>query len=97
MRIEFLPRARREMHREAEWYERRRVGFGDRFYVEMEKALAQIKQFPGAQPHVARGCRKVLLGRFPFSLIYAQPVPDLILIVAVAHMKRRPDYWKGRM
>jgi hypothetical protein len=44
---------------------------------------------------VGRRLRRALLTRFPFSLIFAEE-SDAILIVAVAHHKRRPDYWRMR-
>jgi hypothetical protein len=34
--------------------------------------------------------------RFPFSVVYLDD-PELIAIIAVAHTKRRPGYWKGRL
>jgi toxin ParE1/3/4 len=39
--------------------------------------------------------RRVLLKKFPFSVIY-RPEPDGIVIFAVAHQSRRPGYWRGR-
>jgi len=40
--------------------------------------------------------KKVLTGRFPFNLIYTIE-PGRILIIAVAHQKRRPGYWAYRL
>jgi hypothetical protein len=41
------------------------------------------------------GCRKVLVKKYPYSLIF-QWRSGSITIVAVAHAKRRPSYWRGR-
>jgi hypothetical protein len=45
---------------------------------------------------VDRDLRRMLLHRFPFSLVYSVEV-DAILIVAVAHYGRRPGYWQSRV
>lgn len=56
-------------------------------------------QHPEAGPVIRRryGVRKkVLTGRFRFNLIYTIE-PGRILIIAVAHQKRRPGYWAYRL
>ncbi len=40
--------------------------------------------------------RKLVLERFPYSLIYGQ-VPYTIYVLAVAHARRRPGYWQPRI
>jgi plasmid stabilization system protein ParE len=37
-----------------------------------------------------------LLKRYPFQVIYRKESDDRLLVVAVAHASRRPDYWKNR-
>jgi hypothetical protein len=37
-----------------------------------------------------------VLAKFPYSVIYKEK-DEVILIVAVAHAKRRPGYWRGRI
>jgi hypothetical protein len=44
----------------------------------------------------AGGSRRVLLGRFPYALVYREVFHDQIEIVAVAHLKRRVSYWADR-
>lgn len=39
--------------------------------------------------------RRFILQRFPFSIVYLDD-PDLVTIIAVAHSKRKPGYWKSR-
>jgi len=41
------------------------------------------------------GTRRYLLQRFPFSVVYRVEARR-ILIVAVAHARRRPSYWRSR-
>jgi hypothetical protein len=40
--------------------------------------------------------RRLVLIRFPYVLIYSF-TPDMLRIVAVAHARRRPGYWRARV
>ena len=42
------------------------------------------------------GVRRKSLARFPYSVLYTVD-PDVLYIVAVAHQKRRPNYWLRRL
>ncbi len=37
----------------------------------------------------------LLVKRFPFQVAY-RLMPDSIVIVAIAHLKRKPGYWNDR-
>jgi hypothetical protein len=43
-----------------------------------------------------RGMRRVMLHRFPYFVVFRE-LPHKIQIIAVAHAKRRPGYWRGRV
>ena len=51
---------------------------------------------PLAWPESVEGTRKCLLTRFPYLVIYA-PLPDELLVLAVGHQHRRPEYWRERL
>ena len=95
IRVEYLPAAEEEFLREIEFLEGRSRGLGRRFIGEVHKAEGLIAQFPLSAPEVAPGIRKYVLRTFQYSLFYS-PQPDHVLILAVAHHKRRPNYWKDR-
>jgi hypothetical protein len=43
------------------------------------------------------GTRRCLIAKFPYGVIYHySPEQDEIVIVAIAHLHRRPDYWVSR-
>jgi len=67
----------------------------ERFEKAVDDALRSIgenpKHFATVKPN-HRGCR---LERFPFRVIYRIEA-HRILVVAIAHAKRRPGYWKNR-
>jgi hypothetical protein len=71
-----------------------RVGRGDDFLRFVRYAVEEIAEAPGRWlrgPHA----RKRVLGRFPFSIHYRFDDREIV-IMAVAHQKRRPGYWSRR-
>ena len=83
----------------AEWYETRRSGTGDRFLSEVARYLDLITAHPGMGTSMrdrrGRELRAMRMRSFPYRIIYRQ-TPDL-LVVAVAHTSRRPNYWRSRL
>ena len=94
--VEFHIEAALEYDSTFEWYLERSELAAARFIVEIQLGLLAIVENPQRWPLGHRGTRKFILPNFPFSLIY-RDLPSRIQIVAVAHGKRRPDYWKGRL
>jgi plasmid stabilization system protein ParE len=43
-----------------------------------------------------RGTHRVMLHRYPYFVVFRE-LARKIQIVAVAHAKRRPGYWRGRI
>ena len=78
------------------YYESKVPGLGLDFLDCVEQALQKIRHRPQVwPPHADPRFRKYLLERFPYSIFYMER-PDAIWIAAIAHAKRRPDYWKRR-
>jgi len=97
----YHPEARGELTTEAEWYEARRRGLGEDFVTDVERALLIIQEHPEAWPRwpgvTARvPVRKYVLQRFPFAVAYLV-LDDTLVVLAVAHGKRRPGYWLARL
>lgn len=91
----FLSIADEEMSEAAVFYESRTFGLGEDFLNDVQQVIARLRVYPKAGAEVADGLRSVLLPRFPFSLIYSLE-PGELLIVSVAHHRRRPGYWRTR-
>ena len=91
----FLSVAEEEMSEAALFYEAASPGFGERFLADVQHTVDQLRRHPEVGVDVAAGLRRMLLHRFPFSLIYSVEA-DGILIVSVAHHRRRPGYWRSR-
>jgi plasmid stabilization system protein ParE len=92
----FLPPAEDEMIEASRFYQREAAGLGFEFLDDVERVVDALREYPKFGRSIGRGLRRALLRRFPFSLIYADE-PDEILIVAVAHQRRRPGYWRRRI
>jgi len=93
--VTFLPEARVEMLEASEYYDSKLEGLGDRFLNEVDRALAVILQAPNRWPRQYRYFRKYRLDDFPYGVFYGV-LPTEVVIVAVAHLHRRPGYWLNR-
>jgi plasmid stabilization system protein ParE len=91
----FHPDAGAELEEAAVFYETRMAGLGKSFAAEVERTISLVRQFPEAGTAEGTGHRRVLVARFPYSLVYRQ-VADAIVVIAVAHQRRRPGYWRRR-
>jgi len=84
-----------EINEAADFYDLEDPGLGSVFIDEVQRAIERISQFPDAAPLVRGRLRKKPLVKFPYSLVYSVR-PDEVRLLAVAHQKRRPFYWRGR-
>jgi hypothetical protein len=96
MTVQFLQAAKAELDDAVEYYNRERSDLGYEFLWEVFFAIDRIKQFPQAWPVFYEDARRCLIRRFPYGIIYLQE-GDLILILALAHLHREPDYWIDRL
>ncbi|MGA2701644.1 MAG: type II toxin-antitoxin system RelE/ParE family toxin [Isosphaeraceae bacterium] len=99
MEVRFHRLAAREFREAQKWYESRRTGLSGDFVTEVDRALERITSHPDRWPIYWNRFRRVRLRRFLYSIFYSIEKADLILVLAVAHVRRRPDYWlrRGRM
>ncbi len=78
------------------YYESQKVGLGLDFLAEVEHALGKIQQNPNlGAGYKVTGLRRYITQQFPFLVFYAE-FEEFIWVVAIAHGKRRPDYWRKR-
>jgi toxin ParE1/3/4 len=89
------PEARREFNDAIDYYERESPGLGLIFTNEVDSGFARIREYPDAAPLVPKRARRLVLAKFPFSLIY-ETRADCLMILAVAHHRKRPYYWRVR-
>ena len=100
MRVEILDAALDEASDAAAYYGLEVPGLGDDFLAELDRAIIAIGEQPETWPRLGRVrqriVRRFLLSRFPYSVVYLLN-DDQALVVAVAHGRRRPRYWTGRI
>ncbi|MDH4245310.1 MAG: type II toxin-antitoxin system RelE/ParE family toxin [Nitrospira sp.] len=95
MRVVFTRIATRELEDAVRFYELEYVGLGRRFKEEVRKTALRVAEYPKAWTIERGEVRKCLLHKFPYKLMYSVE-EDHILVIAVAHQHRKPDYWVGR-
>ena len=96
MRISFLEPAQLELDEAVNYYNYEEAGLGEVFLSEILKTFDRIGKFPDAWQPLSRQTRRCQTRRFPFGVIY-KIEEENILIVAIAHLHRNPEYWKDRL
>jgi toxin ParE2 len=96
MRIRFLEIAQIELDDAYEYYNLELPELGEAFLSEVLNALDRIGKFPEAWQPSSKRTRRCQTRRFPYGIMY-QIRKDEILVVAIANLHRKPDYWKDRI
>jgi len=93
--LRILPDAAQDLREAEAWYWRRSARAADGFLVEVGRAFALIREAPNRWPAYRASTRRFVLERYPFSIVYRFE-DGTVYVVAVAHAKRRPGYWRRR-
>jgi plasmid stabilization system protein ParE len=94
--IRFLLAAEAELADAIAHYDAQLPGLGGELALEVRDGLARIEEYPEAWQLLSRRARRYRLSRFPYGLVYAE-LQSEILVLAVMHLHRKPDYWKERL
>ena len=92
----FHPAARRELEEAIDSYNAERQGLGRELREEVQRVLALLTKFPRLGQPVRGSVRRMMLSRFPYHIYYRLLESNNLRILAVAHNRRRPEYWVGR-
>lgn len=95
MRVQFTLLARNELDDSIAYYELQHPGLGVRFKKEVRAAIGRILEFPDSFPAVKGSVRKAFVRAFPYKILFSVERSHLI-ILAIAHQHRLPDYWVDR-
>jgi toxin ParE1/3/4 len=98
--VRLHPEADQEATAAAEWYESQQWGLGLAFLEELGRSMTLLSESPEIWAHwpgmkATSGIRRGLLSRFPFGIAY-EIRKDEVVVLAVAHLSRRPRYWQSR-
>lgn len=95
MNVEIVQEAKIELEEAIAYYEEIEQGLGFRFKEEARHSIRWIRDNP-LMPRVrTKGYRRVNLKVFPFYVAYFIHAGS-IWILAIAHGRRRPEYWFER-
>ena len=84
-----------ELQEAIDYYEMQQPGLALRFLDEVEACRRRIENYPHAWHPLDETFRRCRLNHFPYGLIY-RIRSQHIEIMAVAHLHRKPHYWKDR-
>lgn len=93
---EFLEPAQIELEEEVKYFNEQQGGLGYEFAKEIAGTITRILEYPEAWTKLSKRTRRCRTKRFPYGVIY-QIRANKILIVAIAHLRRKPFYWRDRV
>ena len=89
----FSPDAAWELEDAARRVDRARPGWGDKLYGEVFDAIDHCQQWPTDPEY-----RQAIVDVFPYVVFYRiDEARRTLVIVAIAHTRREPGYWKTRL
>ncbi|MES0491321.1 MAG: type II toxin-antitoxin system RelE/ParE family toxin [Leptospirales bacterium] len=94
--IKFHPGAHEEFREATLWYNLQKEGLGLELFEEVSKTLKLISEKPAIWPKYLDHFHRIILKRFPYNIVY-RVQDDYIEVIAIAHQKRKPSYWKNRI
>ena len=84
-----------EILQAVEWYAERSLLATRAFIYELNGVIVRAARSPDTWPRTFGNARRIVFPNFPFDLVFRRS-GERIEIVAVAHHRRRPAYWKNR-
>ena len=96
MNLEFFEEASEEVEEHRAWYRERSETAEAAFLRELDRAVELVLENSERWPKYLAGTRRYVFRRFPFSLVYFVE-HETLNVVAIAHSKRRPGYWRKRL
>jgi plasmid stabilization system protein ParE len=95
--IEFLEPAVIEFDQAVAYYDNEQQGLGEKFRLEIQRSLLRIANYPESYQAISLRSRRCLVAKFPYGIIYQyKNANNSIVVVAIAHLHRKPDYWSSR-
>ena len=89
------PLAEADLEDAAQWYEDERAGLAERFFSDVDRTFARIRERPLQFPIVGSDVRRALLHTFPYA-VYFRASDEMVVVLGVLHLRRNPKVWRGR-
>lgn len=94
--VRFHTAARRELRKAVDRYDEQVPTLGDEFAAAVEHSVRLLAVHPESGTPHRLGTRRLQVRRFPYGLVYTER-DEQIIVIAVAHHRRRPEYWLRRV
>lgn len=99
--VAFHPAAADEFVLALAWYDDQRAGLGDELSSEVRLVTVSLEEHADALPIAhdsppSEDVRQARVHRFPYRLVFFVD-GSFVRVVAVAHLRRRPGYWRHRL
>jgi ParE toxin of type II toxin-antitoxin system, parDE len=95
MKISLHPEVLKDISEAVQFYEEQQAGLGANFAAETEAAIYRLADFPNLNPEISKRIRRAIVPVFPYGIMYIIQ-GEYIVVYAVAHLHRKPFYWKNR-
>jgi len=95
VRIDFHPSATSELEASVDWYAKQSQIAAHRFVIAVDEALREIEEHPERFQKVDARHQVCSVEKFPFQIVFRY-AGGRIYVIAMAHAKRRPEYWRTR-
>lgn len=92
---QFHPAAREELGATVDYYEAALPRLGAQFRDAVRATMERVNQYPRSGRPTAGGFRRAIVSGFPYDLVY-ELREGILEILAIAHHRRRPGYWRDR-
>ncbi len=96
MLVKFLEVAKNELTDAVSYYNEQSEGLGFEFVLEVKRTISRIIEYPNAWIKLSANTRRCRINRFPYGIVY-QVREEMVLIIAVMHLRRHTDKWKERL
>ena len=92
----FLRQALEELFEAKDFYEKDSPEAAEAFSSEIDRISLLISQNPSIGTPARHGLRRFTVQQFPYTIIYRIEA-DRVFVIAVAHHRREPEYWRNRL
>jgi toxin ParE1/3/4 len=93
--IEIAPGAEADIRDALLWYLERNALIAEAFRIEVFRLIDSLARNALSGAVDSQGDRRRVLKRFPYTVFY-EMLGETVTILAVAHHRRRPDYWRNK-
>jgi plasmid stabilization system protein ParE len=94
--VEFHPSALAEVREARRWYALRSGEIADAFLFALDRVVERITTDPSTLPEFLHGTQRCTIRRFPYVVVF-RVAQRRVQVIAVAHVRRRPGYWRSRL